>query len=382
MRFVAVIPLIICGCEPENIEFNIESNKIERKTRYTINGIVPLSSDSVADTWRRPRINLLLSSGQRISAMFDTGANKSKLSLDGSNAYVDRAVLPDVGNIGYKYLRFIDSGTLDVRRVVRERVNIANMPQGASLELDFHLTKGDPSLASSQHIGTGPRSNFTEAVGGFYGYLPNLWSEERRGWLALGNEAINFVRMCDSDGSLKTFPLSTGQSRFLIPGSVQIGNDVMSNQKSDWLMDTGGSPWYEVPSIIFKTVVAAIEKDGKSKYTPPSPGRGQSRRGTVTYCKDAETRFPPLLFSYGFPGNEFTIRVNPQFTKRSQPSYLSPVRSDGSCILSVEASESPLGILAISTDILDQFYFLLDSHKGQVGMCYKNRHTITQLSTV
>jgi hypothetical protein len=328
-------------------------------------GIVPLHWDSAKDIIRRPRISMKLGNGQTVSAMFDSGASKSVMLLNGQHGYKDDGRLPDLANTLYRYLRFVDDKTLDVVKIVREEVSIvdARNPLGP-LAIDFHLVKNlDASIA--QHLGSGPTSNFTKEVGGTFGYLPNDYVSGSRatvGWLI-----FNKAQYC-SPGTSIQYTQSAHDLYWTTEGSVKLDGDVRSTPVR-WILDTGGISMFGLPEKVFAEIAARIQKSGKSKLL-----QERNRVRTVyrvTNCRASKDAFPRLILEIA---PSVVIEVEPFWSGSEKLNYSSLPREgeEDTCRLHLNPSGDDSISVDLSTDVMTKLFFIFDANQKRVGVCPKS----------
>ena len=369
--------ILLGGCgDQETSSPQSSQETIEQRPPIEMSGVFPLTTAVELDAWRRPRIELILgkAGGQRITAMFDTGASKSVMTLEGPMAYWDRTGLVNVANTDYKYMRFVNEKTLAVRKVVREEAEIVGGQNSSPLKLDFHLYVGDDYRASAQHLGAGPTSNFTGSVGGYFGYLPNDRTEldgSLRAWLVLGHKMFDSHTMCaiGSQGITWMPLVGYGTSNYwVVKGAVALSGG--SPEQVHWIIDTGGSPSLSLPSSMYDALVREIQKDGRTTVTRRNP---RDRFETISDCRDGNSRFPSIHLKIGLD-----TQVVPEWDRNGIPYYLGFVQSDGSCTMFVSVDSSDK--VSISTDVIDLFYFAFNQKGKTLGICLKNADTIRQLS--
>jgi hypothetical protein len=326
--------------------------------------IVELGWDEDIDD-TRPRIPLILENGQRISALFDTGASKSVLTSLGPRAYIDKGASSDLGTC--KYMKFAEAPSLNVIKVICETAHIVGTDV-SGLSIRFFISE-EEYPPSQQHLAADPDADFTSAIGGEFGYLPRYTSlSSPIAWLIVG--AGRYQRFCA--GPLVFLPLER-EGSWQIAGRLSVrepssgANAAQSEtvpETVNWFIDTGGLSVFHVTLPVLRQIVSKIEKGGMSVVTRR---RGEVReRYFVENCAASMSFFPILVLEIG----GFKIEV-PPFQSVTNLFYALGPDEEGRCRLDMSVTKKGSTTLDLSTDVMDKFFWLFDANNKRIGICRK-----------
>lgn len=338
--------------------------------------VVRLHFNAEWDLFRRPRVHLDYPDGRTVSAMFDTGSDRSVFAINVPGKTV-------ASSTHQRRIRFVsDEFTRKASKIIREKVNITDaLPRIDGITLDVHLVEGS-DLGGEALMGAMPLADFTRSVGGVFGYLPdNNWDSKPspRGWLMIGGPDKSFNEFCDPAG-VRTgqLPLRTA-TRFgrlfldwVVDGSLAVGD---YSQKVKWVIDTGGLPWFEISSEMFSHLVEGLERNGKSKVVRDM----KTGFFVLTNCADAKDDLPELEISIGSGSPKISFLLKPKWSLDNQTLfYMGLEMDDGTCNLVVTVVDSR--DLLFSTHLLDQLFTVFNARDRHMSFCERNVGRAKQLA--